>query len=563
MSIPVIWLSYHEETPNRGYWDYGMLEDYFSRSLWNTVQGQEFQHINDFSELPKAADGAIVVLPARYHAGDIKLINNDLSKLKWCVLFLMGDEANVFPAESLTHPNMVVYVMTPKQNRHESFRLLGDGYPPQARELLKKHSMHADMRLNNWFFSGQVNTKRRQECVEGLLRCEIGGGIVNATPGFTQGMEHDKYFQTMAGSKVVVCPSGPQTPDTFRLFEALEAGCVPIADEITPAYDSKGYWSFLFGETPPFPILHDYDSLQGYISETLEGWPANSNKVFAWWQNYKRNLAYQIDEDINRVAGLSPSNIGLRDRVTVVIPTSPIPSHPSTEIIDETIASIRSHLADVEILITVDGVRPEQEHRRADYDEYIRKLLWKSNHEWNNVLPILFTEHMHQTGMAKAVLEYIKTPLLLYVEQDTPLTSDCEIDWNGICEAVLSGEVSHVRLNHEAHILDEHKYLMLDDEPQVFQGVPLIRTIQYSQRPHVASVAFYRRIFGEDFSEEAKAFIEDVMHGKVQKAWNQDRVMGWQNYRLAIYHPEGGNIKRSYHTDGRAGGEKYSESQVF
>lgn len=562
MTVPVIWLSYHEETPKRGYWDYGMLEDFFNRELWNTVQGHNFIHLEGFSKLPETHDGAVVVLPARYHAGDIKLINNDLAKLKWCELFLMGDEANVFPVEKLTHPNMVVYVMTPKENCHKGFRLLGDGYPPQARKHLKNYSDEAGRRVNDWFFSGQVNTERRQECVTALINCPVGKGIVNATPGFTQGLEHDIYYQTTASSKVVICPSGPQTPDTFRLFEALEAGCIPIADEVTPAYDSKGYWSFLFGETPPFPILHDYESMPGYISDVLAKWPANANATFAWWQNYKRNLAYQIDEDINHMSGDEPNSALLRDRITVVIPSSPIPSHPSTAIIEETVNSIRSHLKNVEILITVDGIRPEQEHRRADYDEYIRRLLWKCNHEWSNVLPILFTEHMHQSGMAKAVLDYVKTPLLLYIEQDTPLTPDCDIYWQGICEAVLSGEVNHVRLSHEAMILNEHKYLMLDDKPQMVRDVPLVRTVQYSQRPHVASVAFYRRILEENFSENSKTFIEDVMHGKVQQAWNQDKVMGWQNYRLAIYHPEGGNIKRSYHLDGRAGDEKFSESQV-
>ena len=34
---------------------------------------------------------------------------------------------------------------------------------------------------------------------------------------------------------MIPCPSGPATPDSFRLWEALEAGCVPIADGYAPA----------------------------------------------------------------------------------------------------------------------------------------------------------------------------------------------------------------------------------------------------------------------------------------------------------------------------------------
>ena len=46
----------------------------------------------------------------------------------------------------------------------------------------------------------------------------------------------------------------------------------------------------------------------------------------------------------------------MRDLVTVLIPVSPIPSHPSTEVLDVTIDSIRTRLPDAEIIIMFDGV---------------------------------------------------------------------------------------------------------------------------------------------------------------------------------------------------------------
>ncbi len=76
--------------------------------------------------------------------------------------------------------------------------------------------------------------------------------------------------------------------------------------------------------------------------------------------------------------------------VTIVIPTSVSPIHPSTEIIDEVIRGVRQYFPDNEIILQVDGLRIEQAHRKDMYDEYKTRVLWKSLHEWHNVLPIIF-----------------------------------------------------------------------------------------------------------------------------------------------------------------------------
>jgi hypothetical protein len=53
---------------------------------------------------------------------------------------------------------------------------------------------------------------------------------------------------------------------------------------------------------------------------------------------------------------------------------------------------------------------------------------------------------------------------VLYCEHDAPLCED--IPFDGLATAVESGDADLVRLHHEALILDDHKHLMLDSEPQ-------------------------------------------------------------------------------------------------
>lgn len=242
----------------------------------------------------------------------------------------------------------------------------------------------------------------------------------------------------------------------------------------------------------------------------------------------------------------------LKDRISVLMPTSPIPSHPSTAIIEETIASVRFHLPDSRIYLMIDGIRPEQHEVEERYVKYIERLIGKAIFQEKNCCVVPFLVHTHQAAMTRKMLEMVKSPLVLFVEHDTPLTRDY-IDWDGISDAALTSIVNSVRFSHEAQILAEHEYLMGDALEAC--GVSLRRTRQFSARPHVARKDFYERLLSR-FSEKANCFIEDYAHSICQHE-------PWESWKLSIYTPPGESIKRSYHIDGRAGAKKFDERQVF
>ena len=133
--IPVVWLSYSDQTPARGYWDQGQLEALFSHELWRPVGAHEFKHLYSLDGL----DGAIIVLPARSQFEFVDRLQRDIERLKWVVLMLVGDEEQVFPSHELSHPNMRLWVMSPRKGRNypPGTRFLGSGFPPDARKLLK------------------------------------------------------------------------------------------------------------------------------------------------------------------------------------------------------------------------------------------------------------------------------------------------------------------------------------------------------------------------------------------------------------------------------------------
>lgn len=228
--------------------------------------------------------------------------------------------------------------------------------------------------------------------------------------------------------------------------------------------------------------------------------------------------------------------------ITIVIATSVLPSHPDTNIIDETLGAIRSHFPKNEIILQMDGLREERLNRKADYDEYKNIILWKCLHEWNNVLPIIFDEHSHQTTMMNKTIDLIDTPLMLYVEGDAPITPELDIDWDKCIQLIKNKKANTIRFHFEASIPQDHNHLMFGLEDG------FMKTTQWSQRPHLSTVQYYRNVV-LPYSDE-KTFIEDRFHGKVQDD-------SWEDHKLWIYHPEG-SIKRSYHLDGREGGRKFT-----
>lgn len=257
----------------------------------------------------------------------------------------------------------------------------------------------------------------------------------------------------------------------------------------------------------------------------------------------------------------------MKDQITILIPTSPIPSHPSTAILDETIANCRK-LTDTQIIIMFDGIAEKLKHRKDAYIEYFTEVMKKCRlGKYGDCVTVSSDEHIHQAIMTRFVLDkYIKTPLIMFCEHDTSPIG--EIPFNEICEYVRDSEIiNYIRFNIFEQIPEEHKHLIIGDPfyPEIvtpegakpFYGVRITRTIQYSQRPHIAKSNWYRQILNDHFKPNQKTMIEDVMHSVVQVAY--DRQGRKDAYGLAIYTPIGNQL-RSYHADGRGEDEKIIEA---
>ncbi len=288
--VNIIWKSYHEpEIIARGYWDNGLLEEVFSKG--------NYEHHTDFEGVE---GGAVVIINGRTHVEDTDKINSDIQKLTWCLFIITGDEESTFEWRRVKHPSMKVWVMSPRMNQHDDVSFhLPNGYRPNTMEILKKAGEQE--RSIDFFFAGQVTHERRRQCMKAAQSIQGYIGQLYGTDGFGKGLDYETYLLKMARSKIVLCPSGPETPDSFRLYEALEAGCLPIVDAFSSNHQSPGYWKYLFGDDIPFPIVSYWDKLPELLPELLKGYPANANRCFAWWQQKKRSLRFKLEDDIKEL----------------------------------------------------------------------------------------------------------------------------------------------------------------------------------------------------------------------------------------------------------------------
>lgn len=535
---------------NRGVWDQAIIERLLA-GRYRPPRWPDFTHHDTLTTVPEG-EGAVVVLPARHHASldDLRRLNGFISRLPWVLLILNGDEEHCYPAGNVKHPNLRLWVQTPDPYRT---------YPPGTRFLVNGPAPHAyearwRPKTLDVAFSGQVTHSRRVECaaaVKAVLDSGRTGELIQSA-GFTQGIDPAEYVALMALARLCPAPSGPVCVDSFRAYEAMELGAVPVLDATLPdgRNDQIFYWDRVAPGVPA-PIAPSWDALAVAADEVLDGWPRDASRAAAWWQGYQRDLARHLVEDLATL-GASLPDPAVDDQITVIVPTSPIPSHPSTQILTETVTSIRAQLPTAGILILADGPNPSVEQYRQAYEEYLYEVARLCREEWWDVLPVIHGEHLHQSGMLRHAFNtgLIDTPLMLWAEHDCPIRG--HIDWPALTAAVTSGDAGIIRLHHEASIHPEHEYLMRGPV-QHRHGAPLRPTAQYSARPHLAATDLYQRALTGHF-EGLTCMLEDKLHSVVQ-------ATPWDDWRLWIYTPdqddEGHGYRRSWHTDGRAGDPKW------
>lgn len=152
------------------------------------------------------------------------------------------------------------------------------------------------MKKYTWCFAGQIHAQGgRAKMIESLKKCN-GEYHLQVNKGWQSkdSLGAQDYRGILSDSFFVPCPRGNTSIDTFRLYEALEVGSIPIVEK-------SDYWENLLGEHPLIET-DCWDGIHKDINLLLENkqWvEEHSKKIQKWWSDYKISLKTKIKNIIS------------------------------------------------------------------------------------------------------------------------------------------------------------------------------------------------------------------------------------------------------------------------
>ncbi|GAB5353429.1 hypothetical protein AAMO2058_000035600 [Amorphochlora amoebiformis] len=208
----------------------------------------------------------------------------------------------------------------------------------------------------------------------------------------------------------------------------------------------------------------------------------------------------------------------LGDKVTMIMATSPVKSNPSTELLEQTMRSIRLFckgtqklpkiiLCDGYTLTTQTGQGTARKGRRItrekaeDYKEYLRRIqahIDDGNANFEGC-KMLILPKLHGFGLAmQEAIKLVKTPYILVAQHDRAFISrgedlktlvnllDEEKDINYI------GYLTHRQINYCSRMMSQHQ---LRIHPIKRQGIELVPLIHFLDSMHLARTSFWEYMF--------------------------------------------------------------------
>lgn len=264
-----------------GKWDYGLLKQTFKKNKIDEV-------VVDY--LPNT-ERAFVVIPGKGNAGKENEISKELNKINRVVLFITGDEENLFDVDQINHNNISIWIQYPTK-KHQQYNKLPIGAPQHIKDNLPEYSQ----KTYDVCFAGQITHQRRQQLASAIT--SLNNLIYKPTDGFAKGLTPKEYYKDLFSAKIAPAPAGVVSIDSFRFFEAIEMLCVPIADLRNSKGQKENFYQYVFDQVNIFPSTNNWSELPSIVNSIFKEYPNNMHRIVAWWIKYKRDFAIKIMKEI-------------------------------------------------------------------------------------------------------------------------------------------------------------------------------------------------------------------------------------------------------------------------
>lgn len=156
-------------------------------------------------------------------------------------------------------------------------------------------------RCYRWCFAGNLASTRRS-MVRHLEVIKPNFTHVTGTRNQSAAwLGPDEYLSILSDSMFVPCPMGNVNLESFRLYEALDCGAIPIVEK-RPFLD---YFSQLFGPHP-LPSVLNWKEAPALIRSLCADPMRLQNKqteIREWWQQFEARVSLQVTSAVNSAVG--------------------------------------------------------------------------------------------------------------------------------------------------------------------------------------------------------------------------------------------------------------------
>lgn len=156
--------------------------------------------------------------------------------------------------------------------------------------------------FSSWFNRKVHFSKERRLFSKSTAMCE--DLYLLSSTGFASGNNVGLYSAIMENSIFAPCPAG-NSPETIRLYDALESGCIPISLDHLFLKSEQALGAL---GPAPFPIIASWEELPSLLSKMKLELQNNPQKILdlqkkcgVWWVNYKTHISQIISKRISEL----------------------------------------------------------------------------------------------------------------------------------------------------------------------------------------------------------------------------------------------------------------------
>jgi len=203
-------------------------------------------------------------------------------------LFHLGDEGGSYDVSSVYNSCSYIWrtFCSNKYFNNDHVKCIPIGYKSG---VLNKEK---NVREYKWTFTGTPHKTSRHDLLFQLSG--IKPSFCHKTQQFDKNIiSVEKMSEVLSSTQFMPCPNGFVHPETYRLYEALECGCIPIVESTYSYYDR------LFPANP-FVKINKWVEAKPII----ESWNKSQiqkkqEECKVWWQEYKNQIQNFIKNKIN------------------------------------------------------------------------------------------------------------------------------------------------------------------------------------------------------------------------------------------------------------------------